>query len=580
MKKTWLLLSSIFMLLSFVSCDTNSSVSNGNNSSTETSEEQKIEYKIEGETFKLSTIVDETLDEGVRSYSVIAPHTDTYTLKCTKSSKIVVYDEKSVLKEGTTELEVSLEEGKNYGVRVETNGTKTKFKLHSTAKENKVNLPYDVAIPEDITSISLENNDYDPLVPATINYTKREGGTYIYSNNPELIPADSVGKAFIRNYGLTGEIFFTFEHANYSGKPLYLGYQIKNEGIKDVFITVDNVGYQAGGTWFGQNAWFDYYNTSFDLPIDYLDNPDFYSNYDYAYLRYSPRIYQPTTYRLPAGQYFYVIGGTTEDAYNNISVDDSADKVLGVNKCANGNVKFTVNGGYVTGAFYAYDDVSQVITEPVQQGYRVGNYAAQYSGIANHAGVIDNYSSWIFNDLTEACDLPVSYTSYYDDNVPAKTTPYKEYNNTAHTVSNAVSWITHLNPQNDHRAVGMDMVDFTWVDGFGNEVVIDNLHADGSGAPANTANWMIEYQEHFTFINQGDNDRKITISYTDGGTLAMMVRDTKTGEVLSTGYSMGQAKLYYSLPINIKAHSAVQITMQYVLVACSYGNVTHKITLK
>ena len=102
MKKTWLLLSSIFMLLSFVSCDTNSS--------TEISEEQKMEYKIEGETFKLSTIVDETLDDGVRSYSVIAPHTDTYTLKCTKSSKIVVYDEKSVLKEGTTELEVSLEE--------------------------------------------------------------------------------------------------------------------------------------------------------------------------------------------------------------------------------------------------------------------------------------------------------------------------------------------------------------------------------------------------------------------------------------------------------------------------------------
>ena len=42
------------------------------------------------------------------------------------------------------------------------------------------------------------------------------------------------------------------------------------------------------------------------------------------------------------------------------------------------------------------------------------------------------------------------------------------------------------------------------------EVIIDNYHADGCGEPANTANWMIEYQEHFTFINQGDTDRKIT----------------------------------------------------------------------
>ena len=66
MKKTALLLSSLCMLFSTISCDTRSS------------EEIKMEYKIEGETFKLSTIVDETLDSGVRSYSVIAPYTDTY----------------------------------------------------------------------------------------------------------------------------------------------------------------------------------------------------------------------------------------------------------------------------------------------------------------------------------------------------------------------------------------------------------------------------------------------------------------------------------------------------------------------
>lgn len=568
MKKIWFILCGFFLLLSTTSCN-----ENNNNVS-------KMEYRIEGDSFRLSTIVDETLDSGVRSYSVIAPYTDTYTLKCTKSSKIVVYDENKVLAESATELEVSLEKGKNYGVRIETNNTKTKFKLHTTPKENKVTLPYDVATPMDVTNISLDNNEKNSLESATIDYKKREGGTYIYSNNPELIPADSVGKAFIRNYDLTGEIFFTFEHANYSGKPLYLGYQIKNDDVKDVFVTVSNIGYQAGGTWFGQNSWYDYYNTSFELPYEYVENPSLYSNYDYAYQRYAPRIFQPITYRLPAGEYFYVIGGTSEDAYNNIDVDDSANKILDVNKCANGNVKFIVSGGSVTGTFYAYDDILQVKEDPVQQGYRVGNYAAQYSGIANHAGVIDNYASWTFNDLTEKGSLPVSYTNYYDDNVPAKTTPYKEYNNTEHSVTDAPLWMTHLNPQNDHRAVGMDMVEFAWVDGFGDDVLIDNFHADGSGSPANTANWMIEYQDHFTFINQGDTDRKITILFKDSGTLAMMVRDSKTGEVLSTGYSMGQANLNYSYTLTIKAHSVKQITMQYVLVACSYGNVTHWVDLK
>lgn len=539
----------------------------------------KETFEIEGTPFRLSSIVDETLDNGVRSYAVIAPYTDTYTIRCTKTSRIVIYDESDIIKEGVDNFEVDLVKDTTYGIRVETNGEKISFKLHVEAKNNKITLPYDVAQPIDITSYSTSSNGTDPLTDATVNYTKRSGGKYIYSNNPELIPADSVGKAFISNTGLEGDVFFTFEHANYSGRPIYLGYQLKNEGTTDVLITVTNIGYQAGGTWFGQFAWFDYYNTSFSLPEEYLSNMDKYSNYDYAYQTYTPRIFQPTTYRLPAGQYFYVIGGTTADAYKNINVDDSANKLLDVNKCANGNVKFSVTGGTVTGTFYAYEEISQVLTPQTQQGYRIGNYAAQYSGIADHAGVIDNYSTWVFSDETKSCNLPVEFSSVYADNVPAKTTAYAEYANEVHQTIGATSWITHLNPQNDHRAVGMDIVEFDWVDTFGDPIRIDNLHADGSGAPANTANWMIEYQEHYTFVNQGDNARSITLGLKDGGTLAIMLRNSQTGEVLSTYYTMGQANLNYNFKIYIPAHSVTQITLQYILVACSYGNVTHWITL-
>ena len=107
----------------------------------------------------------------------------------------------------------------------------------------------------DITNISLEGGGTDPLVPAEVNYVKREGGTYIYSNNPEQIARSHVGKAFMRNTGLAGEVYVTFEHANYANENIYLGYQLKNDSDHDVYVTVTNVGYQWTGTWFGQLAW-------------------------------------------------------------------------------------------------------------------------------------------------------------------------------------------------------------------------------------------------------------------------------------------------------------------------------------
>ena len=145
--------------------------------------------------------------------------------------------------------------------------------------------------------------------------------------------------------------------------------------------------------------------------------------------------------------------------------------------------------------------------------------------------------------------------------------------------------MTHLNPQNDHRAVGMDMVEFIWHDQNGKEIVIDNHHADGAGAPANTANWMIEYQDHFTFVNQGDKERTVTLHLRDHGTLALLVRDSKTGEVLEASYTAGLGEngnvfSNYTYTLTIPPHSIEQITLDYLLVACSYGSVMHAVQLK
>ncbi len=537
--------------------------------------------------FRLSSIDDVSGADKTATYSVYAPYTDTYTITSTNVSAIVLKQGDTVVRQGATTLSVNLTENEVYTLTVTTVNANQAFKLTTVAKNHAVTLPYEVAEPVDTTNISLNSTTSNSLKAAEINYVPREGGTYIYSNNPEQFGAQHVGQAFMRNRGLTGDVYVTYEHANYAGQNVYLGYQLKNEGDTDVYVTVLNVGYQWTGTWFGQLAWYDFYNTHFELPDDYFTSTGAisskYSGLDYAYQNYTPRVYQPTTYRLPAGEYFWVIGGTSADAYRNINVDNSANHYVNPIRCANGNVKFSVTGGSVTGTMYCYTNASQVAAEPDALGYVADGYAQQYSGIADHHGVIDNYVTWMFNDNVGGGMLPVKYTTYYDNNCPAQTKPYAAYNSTPHMVSNATSWMTHLNPQNNHSAVGMDMVAFRWHDENGKEVIIDNDHADGAGLPANTGNWMIEYQDHFTLVNQGNTARTITLHLRDHGSLALLVRDSQTGEVLETAFTagLGENNVFsnYTYDVVVPAHSIKQITLDYLLVACSYGSVTHAATI-
>ena len=538
---------------------------------------------INTEAFRLSGVTDVTDASGKAAYTMTAPYTDTYTFSSIDTKAIALFDGGRQIASGDGTLTADLTEGGVYTLQVQTDEGGDLFEVQAEAANHLITLPYDIGTPVDTSAFSTESDGADPLTPATIDYIKRAGGTYIYLNNPEQINPAQVNQAYLRTPDLTGEVYVTLEHANYSSAPLYLGYQLKNDGDSDVYVTVTNVGYQAGGTWFGQLAWCDFYNLAFDLPKDYLKGGAItqkYATFDYAYQDYQPRVFQPMTYRLPAGEYFYVIGGTTEDAYLGLNVDNSANKPLGNIKCANGNVKFTVTGGSVTGTLYAYNDVEAVKENPEAIGYRTGGYAAQYLGTAPHHGVIDNDVVWTFSDETANGRLPVSYTNRYDDNLKAVSAPYAAYNSTDHKVESATSWMTHLNPQNNNKAVGMDMVDFACTDEKGNEVVIDNDHADGAGDPANTANWMIEYQDHFTLVNQGDKDRQVKLTLADHGSLAMLVRD-ENGEVLKTRLTTGLAEKTYSYAytVTVPAHTIKQLTLDYVLVACSYGSVTHWATL-
>ena len=71
------------------------------------------------------------------------------------------------------------------------------------------------------TATLSETEDLTPA--AAIRYTKRGGGVYVYSNNPEMLAPADVGQAILKSEGLTGEIFFTYEHSNHTGAPFFLG---------------------------------------------------------------------------------------------------------------------------------------------------------------------------------------------------------------------------------------------------------------------------------------------------------------------------------------------------------------------
>ncbi|MBQ9414412.1 MAG: dockerin type I repeat-containing protein [Clostridia bacterium] len=549
------------------------------------------------EGLPLSSYSDVTGASRMAAYEMTCDLTDTYLFECAavQAIEIMTLSGNSIAT-GQLSMEAALTAGKTYRIEVTTFSPNQSFTMNVTAKNHVKRLPYQAHFtsdPEDYSTTSASSAN--PLQRAEVNYTKREGGTYIYANNPEVLAKQDVGQALLRDEGLTGDVEFTWEHSNQTGRSIYLGYQLKNEGDRDVFITVTNVGMQVQGEWLGQQSWSDYYNMKFDLPQDYF-NADGSVAEPYVgqdFIDYTPRVFQPTTYRLPAGQYIYVVGGTSNDAYNRTNVANTANKMIYVGKCSNAVVKFHVAGGSVTGTFYCYTTASQVQANPEEQGYVVlrentsgveTSYGAQYKGSASHQGLIETNLAWTFNDNTTSGNLPVSYTSYYNDRWHAVGDAYRVLPGVDHTVSRSY-WTTHINPQANHVGVGVDMVEYACETVTGDPVVIDVNHADGRGKAANLGNWMIDYQDNYTFVNQGNRDREITVHKSANGALMAFIMD-RDGNVLATKCTIQQlngGKSSYNYDIytmTIPAHSVVQITASFLLMGNSNGNVTNSVYLK
>ena len=314
--------------------------------------------------------------------------------------------------------------------------------------------------------------------------------------------------------------------------------------------------------------------------------------YDFCNTYKSPN-YQPITYRVPAGEHIYVMGGTSKDSYNKTNVFETADKKV-AGGCSNGAVLFEVIGDNAEACFYAYKKADNVQADNnTHQGYvAVGSdgheYGRQYVGYDNCHGVVDANLTWEFSDHTESQFLPVTYTNYYDDNVKEKgNTPYGKIESTPH-VQNRTDWVTHINPQNSHAGVGTDMTKYYTVNSDGEEICIDSDHYDGLGWTANIGNWMIDYMDNYTFVNHGSKDRKITVSFTNNGSVAVLVRD-KDGKYIegTAQYTICTASTAYGQAIQdgfeysiiVPANSVIQFTVEYNLLANSSGYVRHTVRL-
>ena len=114
------------------------------------------------------------------------------------------------------------------------------------------------------------------MKPFEISYNKRKGEALcIFSNNPEVLEEDQLNKGIIRTQFSDKEIYFTMEHNSHISQSTYVGYQVRNIGENDLYITIKNIGFQLGeGGWFGEKEWVDFYNSNFRLKNTRYLKPD------------------------------------------------------------------------------------------------------------------------------------------------------------------------------------------------------------------------------------------------------------------------------------------------------------------
>ena len=557
--------------------------------------------------FRLSSIKDLVEDDGTATYHMISPYNDTYEIRCNDASKIEIYNKHRVLiKETINKTTISLSKDEEVYVKISA-PLNVMFSFVVEAEQHYVELPYEINSSIDMTSLpTYSDSTSNPTKPYEVKYTKRDDGRglYVNSNNPEKITTNEFDTCLTRQEVTDKDVFFTFEHNNANNSFYYYGYRVTNTDDKDIYITVKNLGYQisGAGSWLGEDEWIKFYNTKFHVDTESLTTSQ-KGSFD-AWIgfcnTYTSNNRKPITYRVPAGQYIYVMGGTTADAYQNINVFDSANKRV-KGGCGNGAVIFTVSGGTAEGAFLVYKDrdastinASEYITNKQETGYVVTrdgeNVGSQYIGYDYCHGVVDADLMWTFNDSTPSRNLPVTYQNPFYTNTHTGT-PYGEIKKfTTKYHDNVTDWVTHINPNHTKEAIGTDMTKYITIDSVTKKPIsIDTYHYDGKGSTANIGNWMVDYIDTFTLVNQGERTRKFTYKLRHNGAILAFVRDEEgfISETYQPKYCLRVGDSVYGdgiedlfiYTVEVKPHSIVRFSVDYNLLANASGYIKHTATL-
>lgn len=562
--------------------------------------------KIKFESFKFSN------NKVIQKAKMIVQKTGKYKINCEKTT-IWLFDEEGKLISNFKENDkVYLLKNNIIYAQFLPQGSSEIIKVNIEYLDT-YNLPFDPINIKNESEFDTSSVTYDPLKSSEIIYQKRQGDyLYINSNNPEAISEEYINKAFIRLDISNKEVFFTFEHNTLNiKKKLYSGFQVRNKGTDNLQVKIRNIGFQydGKGKWLGQKEWIDFFGLNFKMKNfnNWTEEQKkrFISLFNFDE-NYEPTPFQTRTYTIPPNEYFYVIGGTSQDAYNNISVFNTADIDIH-NTVINGVVLFEVIGN-AEGAFFLYDDINIPKTDLTSyQGYISDNgKGEQYIGYDNCHGVVDNSMIWEFNDLSKEQFLPIKYKVSYKKNAPISgQVPYSKIDTTEYEFEKNY-WVTHLNPHNNIKIsdkdegvpIGNDITKFITINEKGTPIVLDNEHYDGIGNIGNFGNWMIDYIDNFNFVNRGDKQRNISINLRHGfqGSLACFIRNSKL-EIIK-GTEQNTIICRDSLPIEhenhtfdgiddrliynltVEPHSVAQVYLEYVNLANSYGNVTHFIYLE
>ncbi len=604
-------------------------------------------------------------DSGVARIKMKATWTDSYNVNFSKKvlSGVKLYDETGkLLIESEETFDIDLTAGQV--VLAELTPVNDTVRINVTAKENKEPQPFEIAKAPDPASFETTSADptVDPLKAAELTYVKRPDTLYVYSNAPETLTPEAVNKCITRQDVSNQSVYFTYEHQSTKivnegiTDGVYYGYRVTNTGNEDMYVTVKNLGLQlaGGGAFLGEQEWVDFYNVNFpvkgleDFSAAQMANYKAYFNFDGNYVH---KNFQPTTYRVPAGEFIYVIGGTTKDAYGNYSVGGTADRSSKLSEVTNGAVLFDVVGK-AEGAFYIYDDIDAVNKGGAGYDTHVGvaDMANPRGSVGMEEGyVVDGSATWTFNDATPSQTLPVNFTNYYnadlmghirgiDDNPDAIKALQKQIadflranypdsvvsaniaedgsiipcspipdGKTPHEQKGLLQWATHSDAQHYVDAVGTDITIFHTVYSGGTDKPLEDIqfglyNFSTQGIVLEMGNWMKDYQDLFTFVNQGNQPRTVRIHIRPNGGLASFFRDMdgkvipgtaksalQRGGGLNPFYNAGDPNnniqnlegfdLSVDQEFTIPAHTVFQVVAEYNLMANSYGNVTHWVEL-